>query len=895
MPGSRIFNRNKSLGFVSNHVPAAVRYYQKRKENIIVTCTGRSVHAFTSGFRLINSTPLHSEDINCVATDPFLVHVAAGKNIYSWRSGREIKKTFIGHKANIHLLLPFGPHLIAVDEDNVMKVWDIESELVYLEIPFDKTSFKVTSIVHPPTYVNKIVLGSEQGTLQLWNLKSSKLIYTFNKYDSKITVLEAAPASDIIAIGMENGRISLLNLKFDEILMEFNQECGAVTSISFRTDGFSIMASGSTSGRVSLWDLEKRKLSSILEAHGDAVSSLVCYNNEPLMFTASPDNSIKLWIFDMPDGGPRLLRRREGHALPPLCIRYHGAGGRHIISAGEDVSMRIFSTVSETLNRSMGQASYNRKAAKTKRSKAKALLMPPVIHFTTETTREKEWDNIAAIHQDYKMVTTWSFDRCAMGELKIVPENLQEKNRTDFSTVATCINLTHCGNFVIIGYSNGDVHRFNIQSGIHRATYGSPAHDSSVQGVVTDNLNQVVISGGFDGEVKFWHFRNTSECLKTLELGEGISFFRFHRDSSLLCVALDDFTVCLIDVDAKYVARKFSGHKSRLTDACFSPDGRWLLTTAMDCVIKVYDIPSSYLIDHFKVEYPCTSMTMSPTGDFLATTHVDYLGINLWANKTLFNHISLRALKETSEPSVMSFPVAGKDSELDPEKDDYEFDEIEDYKSPVTLNEDLLTLSDLALSRWQNLLNLDICKKRNKPKQPPKQPKQAPFFLPTVAGLELKFDLNQIENGQENEDSRIAQISHVENLTAFGRLLKGTIATDDFNEAIKKIISMNVSGIDFEIKSLSPIGGGNIPIMLQFMKMIVKMMQSRVNYELAHSYLGVFLKEHGELIVENQELADCLDELDGVVQDGWKKLEGQLIYGIGVVDSLRNYGFSTTN
>lgn len=367
MPGSRIFNRNKSLGFVSNQVPAAVRYYQKRKENIIVTCTGRSVHAFTTGFRLINSTPLHAEDINCVATDPFLVHVAAGKNIYSWRSGRIVKKTFVGHKADVHLLLPFGPHLIAIDDDNVMKVWDIETELVYLEIPFDKTTFKVTSIVHPPTYVNKVLLGSEQGTLQLWNLKSSKLIYTFKRYESKITALECAPASDIVAVGMGNGRISLLNLKYDEVLMEFNQEDGAVTAISFRTDGFPIMASGSTSGRVSLWDLEKRKLASILEAHAEAVSSLVCFSSEPLMFTASPDNSIKLWIFDMPDGGPRLLRRREGHALPPLCIRYHGAGGRHIVSAGEDVSMRIFSTVSETLNRSMGQASYNRKAAKEKR------------------------------------------------------------------------------------------------------------------------------------------------------------------------------------------------------------------------------------------------------------------------------------------------------------------------------------------------------------------------------------------------------------------------------------------------------------------------------------------------------------------------------------------------
>lgn len=377
-----------------------------------------------------------------------------------------------------------------------------------------------------------------------------------------------------------------------------------------------------------------------------------------------------------------------------------------------------------------------------------------------------------------------------------------------------------------------------------------------------------------------------------MELGEGISFFRFHRESSLLCTALDDFTVCLIDCDTKNVARKFSGHNSRLTDACFSPDGRWLITAAMDCVIKIYDIPSSYLIDHFKVENPCISLSMSPTGDFLATAHVDYLGINLWANKTLFNHISLRALKPTSEPTIMSFPIAGKESEMEIDESSFDDDEIEDYSSPKMLNHDLLTMSDLAVSRWQNLLNLDICKKRNKPKLPPKQPKQAPFFLPTVSGLEMKFDLTQAEQDLQEEGSRIALTSHIENLTSFGRLLKSSIATDDFTETILKLTNLNVSAIDFEIKSLSPIGGGSIPVMLQFMKMIIQMFHSKMNYELAQSYLSVFLKVHGCVIAENMELSDCLEELEAAQQNGWQKLEKQFLYGIGVVNSLRNFAIS---
>lgn len=42
----------------------------------------------------------------------------------------------------------------------------------YLQLTFDKSVFKISAILHPSTYLNKILLGSEQGSLQLWNVKS---------------------------------------------------------------------------------------------------------------------------------------------------------------------------------------------------------------------------------------------------------------------------------------------------------------------------------------------------------------------------------------------------------------------------------------------------------------------------------------------------------------------------------------------------------------------------------------------------------------------------------------------------------------------------------------------------------------------------------------------------
>lgn len=47
---------------------------------------------------------------------------------------------------------------------------------------------------------------------------------------------------------------------------------------------------------------------------------------------------------------------------------------------------------------------------------------------------------------------------------------------------------------------------------------------------------------------------------------------------------------------------------------------------------------------YLQVEKPCTSLSMSPTGDFLATTHVGELGVFLWANRLLYEKIFLKPI-----------------------------------------------------------------------------------------------------------------------------------------------------------------------------------------------------------------------------------------------------------
>lgn len=84
------------------------------------------------------------------------------------------------------------------------------------------------------------------------------------------------------------------------------------------------MVSGSSTGSIALWDLNKKILiGQIPDAHDDCITSSYFLASEPLMVTTGADNAMKTWIFDMGDGMPRQLILLEGHSKPVTTVVFH--------------------------------------------------------------------------------------------------------------------------------------------------------------------------------------------------------------------------------------------------------------------------------------------------------------------------------------------------------------------------------------------------------------------------------------------------------------------------------------------------------------------------------------------------------------------------------------------
>jgi U3 small nucleolar RNA-associated protein 21 len=193
----------------------------------------------------------------------------------------------------------FGEHVLSLDVEGNMFIWafkGIEEHLAPIGNLQLTGKFTPTSIVHPDTYLNKVLVGSQEGPLQLWNINTKKMLYQFKGWGSSVTSCVSSPALDVVAIGCADGKIHVHNIKLDEEIVTFEHASrGAVTALSFSTDGRPLLASGGSFGVISIWNLNKKRLQSVIrDAHDSSIISLNFLANEPVLMSASADNSLKV-------------------------------------------------------------------------------------------------------------------------------------------------------------------------------------------------------------------------------------------------------------------------------------------------------------------------------------------------------------------------------------------------------------------------------------------------------------------------------------------------------------------------------------------------------------------------------------------------------------------------
>lgn len=868
---SKIFSPFRAIGHVSNGIPFAIgtlgaTFY-------IVTIVGKSFQIYDAAtlHLLFVSSKQTPEPITCVTARSHFVYCAYGNKIGVYRRGRlefemDVPNSTKDPNFRINKLLVFNGYLVACTDH---EVFVYENKEVTDKFPTQfYTSFKINSIygpvvdlIHMPTHMNKIVVATSKHLL-VFNIKTGKNVFTSNEFNEIITTISPAPAIDFLAIGTTEGLVKIYNIKKAKTLKTINTGTKSlVTSVSFRTDGSPHFVASLRNGDMFFYDLDKNSrvhlLTNIHKEEFGGVSKAQFLTGNPIIVSSGGDNSLKEFVFDpvlsetnsSVVSPPRHLRSRGGHSAPPNSIIFADESAHFINSGSLDRTFWQFSLRKDAQSQEMSQ-----KEGKVKNGKLQAgasskfkQKFPPIIAMVQENSRESDWDNILTAHQDEPFARTWSSKNKKIGKHKL--------NTIDGGFVKS-VCISQCGNFGFVGSSNGGIGVYNMQSGLLRKKY--QLHKKPVTGIALDGMNRKMVSCGLDGLVGFYDF-SQSKYLGKLKFDSPITKLCYHRSSDLFAIALDDLSIVVIDSVSQKVVRQLYGHSNRITAIDFSNDGRWLVSASLDSTIRTWDLPTGSCIDGIKLQKVATCLKMSPNGEYLATAHVNDVGISLWSNKSQFKKISTKHIEDEEEFANMLLPNVSGEGGASMIEGAFDSDEVDVdggiYVSPKRLEDDLITFSQNSRNKFSSIIYLESIKQRNKTKEAPKKQQNLPFFL-ELTGLKVgnsaieneigKDAVKKINETQEVEEGskflRLDKSKNHEFETEFTKLLR----LGKFSEFVDLIVDMSPSQIDFEIKSMSVTSPfDEIKSFLQAIKFGI---ESRIDVEILIAVLFVFLQSHADVI-----------------------------------------------
>ncbi|KAK5169427.1 rRNA-processing protein utp21 [Saxophila tyrrhenica] len=1011
-PGaSRVFAPYRTVGLVSptavpfTSVPLGKTTFQ------ITTSVGRSLQTYDirKGLNLVFITrPQTPETITASAAWKERVLAAwgghtpgSGVGVWVFKRGKKDAELELpnGWDEKIKCFGIFGSWIVGVCEKRML-VWKSATFELYTALQGISPVPLTKCIASLPTFLNKVVVGRQDGSAEIWNVLSGKLVYTIFPPSSTygaVTAIEPTPALSLVAIAYEKGALHIHDIRTDQTVIQLNTSAGAaVTCITFRTDELGagddgqeagVMATASTnSGDVTLWDLNEggRKAGVLRAAHAHptpsspgGTSKIEFLAGQAVLVSSGLDNSLKTWIFDETPFNPipRILHSRSGHGASITNLKFIPSAsdgsddtGKWLMSASKDRSLWGWSLRRDGQSTELSQGALQKKAKKQgllaagSRDSLEELKCPPITSIACSLNRDggigavpgkhpvwhaakgkgvsaeissmTGWESVVTAHENDKKARTWFWGRKKAGRWAF--------DTGDGSNV-TSVAMSPCGTFAVVGSEKGGIEMFNLQSGLHRQRYparltpmqakqlkldmvkhgleedddgkrkfyrGQGKHGSVVVGLAVDSLNKTMLSAGADGKIKFWDF---ASGLLSSEIDwsafTSVSAMRYHRESDLAAFACADGCVRVVDISTQRLIRELWPSRpnitelmgARIVDFCFSSDGHQI-AACLQNVVLLWDLPTGHLVDAFKLTATCTSLAFSPTAEFLATATADSVGVDIWSNRSLFTHVPARHIgaKELTEilaADAHAPTVSGDGGEvlvqtdLDEEIEDDDLDLVNGGPNTDVdqLASDLLSLSVVPRSRWQNLLHLDLIRQRNKPVEPPKKPEKAPFFLPSIQDRQTTSAAQRVGEADaldiEKERGRVLRQAKEGTQSTYTALLHDARDSSDYAPFVDHLKSLGPSAADIEIRSMHTAAEDGE--MLTFVHALEWLMAQRRDFELAQTWMAVFLRIHGDVVLADDSLRDAVEEWSAVSEQERRRVQRLAGYCNGLVGYLR--------
>ncbi|MEH2311483.1 MAG: hypothetical protein V7K35_08790 [Nostoc sp.] len=482
----------------------------------------------------------------------------------------------------------------------------------------------------------KLVSGSEDGTVKLWN-RNGKEIKTFKAHDQKITSISFSPDSQKFVSGSEDKTIKLWSLNGKEI-QKFAGHTEGITSVGFSPDGQKVI-SGSKDWLVKLWSLDGKVIQNFA-GHNGSITSVSFSLDGKLIDSASEDKTIKLWSLD----GKQIKTINNNERITNVSF---------VPNAQTIISLSGDNTTTIKLWRRDGTLVTTKSIYTTIGMYG---VSPNLINWSPngqivasgfESNNfvqvqpwniQNSWDteNILKLEGHKNNITSMSFSfdskfLASASEDKTV--KLWSMESEDWKTfddgTSRKVNFSSDGKLVASINQNYNYYNSNVYNkvqlwqrhGTQKITL--PGSNSAIS---FSSNNQILASASQDSRVQLWRRDGTSNRTLPNELVNG----SFSPNGQKIALVKNDNTIQLWASDGKAIAT-LKGHKDTISEISFSADGETLATRSKDKTINIWRWDGSLIttikdnsgIPDYNYQDKHKSIGFSPNGKTLAIWNAD--------------------------------------------------------------------------------------------------------------------------------------------------------------------------------------------------------------------------------------------------------------------------------
>jgi len=270
------------------------------------------------------------------------------KQLAPFALNRELAKTFTGHKSQVVKMafLPNGEILVSISADGTLDLWNIKTGKLVKTLSNPKDSFGSFAVSDNGLLLAKSGPGN---SVKIYDLVKNKALKTLNGHQGFINQIVFSPDGSYLATVSDDRTLILWDATSGSVVKKVDTFSDSVISADFSPSG-GLLVTGTASGILNHWTIPSLKQLANIQANksGEEINSINFSPNGKWIATSGSASYLKIWNTDLSDTDKDLAT-----TLKNVYTTAFSPDSKWLLAGGTGKKLDIFNVAKGTLEQEM--------------------------------------------------------------------------------------------------------------------------------------------------------------------------------------------------------------------------------------------------------------------------------------------------------------------------------------------------------------------------------------------------------------------------------------------------------------------------------------------------------------------------------------------------------------